>query len=339
MALHYGKNVSLSSLSTFRMGGTASDMVRLDSPADLIKLFSGEAPAQWFILGGGSNIIFPDGDFKPLIIKLEPTSIFIDSEKDGRVEVMAGAGNSWDLLVDFAVNQGLSGIEALSAIPGSVGATPVQNVGAYGVEIKDVLVSARVFDTVEKTFRIFSNEACKFGYRDSIFKHEGKGRYIVTDITLALSRTAPQVPHYPGVADYFKEKGIMTPTLKEIRTAITEIRWKKLPDPEKVASVGSFFKNPIVSKEKAEALKKTYPSLAVFAVSETESKIGAGSLIDTAGFKGKQFGAISIYENNALVLVNDGKATRANVQEVVHLIRGAIQEKYGILLEVEPELL
>lgn len=338
MAIRIEHNIPLSSICTFRMGGNANEVVTLETEADIAAFFSLGSLKKWFMLGGGSNIVFPDGDCETTIVRLAPGEIRIVSEDGDSVSLAAPAGNNWDQFVGYAVDRGLSGIEALSAIPGTVGATPIQNVGAYGSEVKDTIETVKVFDTTEQVFKTFSNEECRFSYRDSVFKHEGKNRYVVTEVVFRLKRAAGEAPRYPGVAEYFAEHGISAPTLADIRTAITAIRAKKLPDPKEIASVGSFFKNPIVEKTLAEKLKAEYPTLAVFPVSDTHSKVGAGSLIDTMGWKGKSFGRISTYKYNALVLVNEGGATRADLESAVAEIISAVKEKYGITLELEPEL-
>ncbi len=332
--------MSLSEISTFRMGGRAREMVTVESEEDLKELFSTlPVDAKWIVIGGGSNVVFPDGDADILIILLSFTKKeFKDIDQDS-VHFVLGAGVPWDEAVALAVSKGLAGIEALSFIPGNAGATPVQNVGAYGCETSSVLVSLRAYDTERNEFLVFTNADCRFGYRDSIFKHEGKGRYIITEITLALSRDLPNVPQYPGVADYLAEKGITAASLADIREAIISIRTKKLPDPREVASVGSFFKNPFVPAGEANTLKGQYPTLAVFPVNESMSKVGTGSLIDTMGWKGKTLGHFSLYKGNAMVIVNDGGGTRAELEEVIQKIQEAVFEKYGINIEPEPELL
>ena len=339
MAVTRDYGVPLAQLGTFRMGGTAREVATVETGADLADLFSSLPEGEpWFVLGGGSNIVFPDGDFDPLVIRFAPKAVHTEAA-DGGVLVTAGAGIVWDDLVAFAVEAGLSGIEALSAIPGTVGATPVQNVGAYGTDVSATIAAVRAFDAQTKQFLTFKNAECSFAYRDSMFKHGGKGRYIITEVTFRLSHAAPAAPDYPGVADYFAQQGITAPTLAQIREAIISIRGTKLPDPKDIASVGSFFKNPIVPKALAEALKAQHPRLAVFPVSDAESKMGAGSLIDRLGWKGKSFGAIGIYGGNALVLVNHGGATRSDLAEAVEQITAAVRERYGITLEPEPELL
>ena len=333
-------DVPLPSISTFRMGGTAAEMVTVETEQDLEELFETmTADRKWFVVGGGSNVVFPDGDCDTLLIRLASGEVKITESDATHAVLSVPAGTLWDTVVSFAVSKGLSGIEALSAIPGTAGATPIQNVGAYGRETSDVLVSVRAYDVVLKKFVTLANKECRFGYRDSIFKHEGKNKYIITMVTYALSTEDPDVPQYPGLAEYFAEHEINRPALQDIRAAIIAIRAKKLPDPREIASVGSFFKNVFVSKSQAEKLKKEFPTLAVFPASESFSKIGAGSLIDMLGLKGKKFGNLSIYKNNALVLVNEGGATRKELARLTETIISQVKEKYDVTLELEPELL
>lgn len=339
MAIKRAYGVPLASISTFRMGGTAREVAAVETEADLIELFNTmPAEQKWFIVGGGSNVVFPDGDCNTLLIRLDLNYIRPMAVTD-TVQIAVGGGTPWDDVVAYAVGRGLSGIEALSWIPGTTGATPVQNVGAYGVEIKDVLISLRAFNIETKEIEVFSRERCAFGYRDSFFKNKGKGKYIITEITLALSHDDPDVPQYPGVAEYFAEHGIRRPTLVDIRNAIIAIRTKKLPNPSEVASVGSFFKNAFVPLAEAGRLKADFPTLAVFPVDDTTAKVGTGSLIDTLGWKGKRIGNFSLYKGNAMVVVNEGGGTRKELVEFITLIQKAVFEKYGIAIEPEPELL
>ncbi len=340
MAIIRTSAVPLTSISTFRMGGTVAEMALVESEQDLQELFASmPADRKWIVIGGGSNVVFPDGDSDILVIRFAPADIRFEKIDEDTTHLIAPAGAVWDSVVAFAVEHGLSGIEALSAIPGSVGATPIQNVGAYGVETSDVFHSLRAFDVTTNEFVSFSKDDCRFGYRDSIFKHEGKKRFVITEVSYALSTDEPNVPQYPGVADYLASQSITRASLSDIRNAIIHIRSTKLPDPREIASVGSFFKNAIVPRIDAEKLKAEYPTLAVFPINESLSKVGAGSLIDTAGLKGKRFGTISVYKNNALVLVNEGGATREELKNVVEMIIGEVQKKFGITLEPEPELL
>lgn len=340
MTIVYKKNVPISEISTMKIGGFASEVIELENETDVSDFFSNkDINYKFIILGGGSNVVFPDGNFETPIIKFTGHKINIKKIDKNTTHIIVDAGMVWDKFVEYSVANNLSGVEALSYIPGNVGSTPVQNVGAYGIEIKDVMVSLRAFDLKDKKFVDIANAECAFAYRDSIFKNSAKGRYFITQITFSLSNNIPKIPNYPGVAEYFSTKNIPQPTLSDIRNAIIAIRTKKLPDPREIASVGSFFKNPIVSSDVAQSLKQKFPKLAVFSVDENNSKIGAGSLIDVMGWKGKSFGNVSIYTENALVLVNNGNATREELTNAVSQIIKEVQKTFDITLEPEPEYL
>jgi UDP-N-acetylmuramate dehydrogenase len=233
----------------------------------------------------------------------------------------------------------LSGLEALSLIPGTVGGTPVQNVGAYGSEVKDTIVEVEVFDIQNKIIKILSNSDCKFKYRDSIFKNEDKGKYIIITVTYRLLKNFVKIPDYPGVKRYLIENNINNPHLKEIREAIIYIRNEKLPNPKELPNVGSFFKNPIVSKEFAMRMKNQYEGLTTFPTDDGGVKIPAGWLIENAGLKGKSFGNISVYDKNALILINNGEATKEDLSTAKNEIIKIVKDKFGIELEQEPEMI
>ena len=339
MSIKHLKNIPLSTISTFRLGGIAKEVVILENEDDIVQFFEHlHADKKWFILSGGSNVVFPDGDCDALVVKYTAQNVVFENEKDNKVHVVSDAGVVWDEFVNMAVQKGLSGLEALSAIPGLVGSTPIQNVGAYGAEIKDTLVSLRAYNYKEKKFVTFSNAECAFGYRDSIFKHEARNTYLITSVTFALSTLAPKIPQYLGVAEYFSAQNIANPSLLDIRNAIISIRASKLPNPHDIASVGSFFKNPIVSKEKGEQLKKDFSTLSVFSVDDTHAKIGAGSMIDTLGWKGKKIGNFSFYKGNAMVIVHEGGGSREELSRLIQTLNQELLLKYGIELEPEPEL-
>ncbi len=340
MVIKYEKDVPLSTLSTFRMGGNAKNVVTLESQQDIKEFFTNLKPSEkWFLVGGGSNIVFPDGDIDTSIIRISNNKITKTKETENIVLLSVDSGVVWDDVVKYAVENNLSGIESLSAIPGTAGATPVQNVGAYGVEIADVLESVYIYDIDAESFRNISKEECRFSYRDSIFKHEGKNKYIIVSILIKLSKDEPDVPQYAGVSEYFAEKGITRPTLSEIRDAIITIRWKKLPNPKEIASVGSFFKNAFVTEDHAKSLLAEFPDIKLFPDVSGKVKVPTGWLIEKAGFKGQSFGNISVYKNNALVLVNEGGATRAELTDVVQNIISEVQGKFGIKISPEPEIL
>jgi UDP-N-acetylmuramate dehydrogenase len=337
--MEIGENIPLHLYTTFRMGGEAQYFFSVTSEEELIEAlsFAEKKSLSVWILGGGSNILIPDEKkIQAVVIKIAITGFDVITDTKDGAEIKVGAGEVWDGVVGKTVSMGLAGLEALSAIPGTVGGTPVQNVGAYGQEVKNVIKSVRVYDRIEKQFREFSNEECQFAYRDSIFKHEGKDRYVITVVTFSLSKSEPIVPQYPGVTAYFEKENIHNPTLEEIRKAIIAIRARKLPDPKEIASVGSFFKNPIVSKEKGEEVKALYHNAVIFPVGEDKAKIGAGWLIETLGFKGAVFGNLGFYEHNALVVVNHGGATHGELVELIAMVQNAAKEKFGITLEPEP---
>ena len=333
------EHVDIKDNCTLRVGGQFRYFIELSDKSELPEVykFADEKKLPVFILGGGSNLVFPDGVLEQVVVKINFLGFEIINDTENYTDLKIGAGENWDSVVERAVVMNLSGIEAMSAIPGTTGATPVQNVGAYGQEIKDTLFEVEVFDIENSTIKTIKNLDCHFAYRNSIFKGEAKGRYVIIAVTLRLSKGLPKIPNYPGVKKYFIEKSINSPTLFQIREAIIEIRKKKLPDPKEIPSAGSFFKNPIVDRHIAHELKMKYPELTTFPTGDDLVKIPAGFLIETAGLKGRDFGAVSVYPNNALVLVNNGNATRADVEKVRDQIIRTIFEKFDITLETEPE--
>ena len=333
------ENIPLRDLTTFRMGGAARFFATVTSAADLTEVFvcAQKENVPVIILGGGSNIIVKDGSvLNTLVIKIEIKGFETVREDTDFVEIKIGAGENWDDVVRRTVEQGLSGIEAMSFIPGTAGATPIQNVGAYGQEIKDTFISLEAYEIATGEVKTFSKEDCRFAYRDSVFKQDLRGKYVITSITLRLSKSPAGMPQYPGVQNYFDEKGITNPTLAQIREAIIAIRTVKLPDPREIASVGSFFKNPICANTLVQTLREHYPEIPSFAVGDDTSKIPAGWLIDTLGWKGKDFGTLMLYPKNALVIVNKGGATFAELTDVVGQIKKAVNDRFGIMLEQEP---
>jgi UDP-N-acetylmuramate dehydrogenase len=332
------ENKDLSALSTFRMASTAHYFARITERSELADAFAfAESHAvPVVILGGGSNTIFTESFLESLVLQIAIPGFEKTKEIEDTAIFRFGAGEVWDDVVARTVEMGYTGLEPLSAIPGSVGGTPVQNVGAYGQEVSNLIVSLDAYDTALGGFVTFLNDDCQFGYRDSIFKQEGKGRYVIVSVDFQLEKKAAQPPAYPGVATYFEKKGITQPSLADIRNAIIEIRKNKLPDPKEIASVGSFFKNPFISVEEGNELKQKYPNAVVFPVNETTVKVGAGWLIDSLGLKGKEFGNLMIYPNNALVIVNKGAATYDELKDLVEDIQQQVREKYAIEIEPEP---
>jgi len=282
-------------------------------------------------MGDGTNLL-PSTLTKAVVLILDNRGI---KEEDNILTVQAG--EKWDDVVKFAVERGLSGIEALSSIPGKAGAAPIQNIGAYGAEIGDTIEYVEVYDKEKEKFVLLDKEDCEFGYRDSLFK-KNKSRFIVVAITLKLSKEPPKIPDYKDVKKYFKDRANTSPSLQEIREAIIEIRKNKLPDPSVVPNCGSFFKNPFVTLEKAKALQTEFPTLSVFPSGE-RVKIPAGFLIEQAGFKGQKIGNVEIYKNNALVITNPHGATFADIIEAKDTIQQSVLSKFGILLEPEVNII
>lgn len=333
--------VDIASYTTFRLGGPAKFFAIATTPTDIPDLlaFAKTNEVGTFILGSGSNIVANDEPLEMLVIKMEIDGIEKIAETKTTTTIKAGAGVVWDNLVAWAVKHNLAGIEALSAVPGTCGAAPVQNIGAYGAEFKDVCESVEVYDTQTNSFTNLTNKQCQFAYRDSIFKHQ-KNRYVITSITLKLTpmlKSQPaKIPDYPGVKEYLDQKKITKPTLSDIRKAITDIRWSKLPKPSELANVGSFFKNATVDQETLDELLNKYPNLKYFPINNKEFKVPAGWLIEQAGLKGFTRDSLSTYAKNALVITNHGQATFDDLKSFVSEITRTVNNKFGITLEVEP---
>jgi len=337
------ENVDIKKYSTFKIGGQFRYFATIKSIEDIVEVFGfiSKNNLKFFILGGGSNIVFSDGIIDIVALKMEIKGFDIVKETNEYIDIKIGAGEIWDEIVEKTVFMNLSGLEALSAIPGTVGSTPVQNVGAYGAEVKDTILEVEVFDIKSGLISTLSNKDCKFGYRDSVFKNEAKGKYIITAVIYRLNKTivSSKVLSYPGVKKYFEENKIDNPTLKQVREAIIEIRKGKLPNPGEIPNVGSFFKNPIVSSAIADRIKKEFPDAKFFPVDDKSTKIPAGWLIENAELKGKSFGNISVYDKNALVLINNGEATDKDVLDAKNQIIKIVGDKFGITLEQEPEII
>ena len=333
--------VDIKQYSTLRVGGQFRYFGVVEKIEDLKEAinFTKEKDVKIFILGGGSNMVFSDGVINVLALKIEIKGFSVVSEADDHTDIKVGAGETWDDIVSQTVHMGLSGFESLSSIPGTVGAGPVQNIGAYGSEVKDTLLEVEVYEiTTGKIFNI-PNKDCKFGYRDSIFKNEAKGKYVIISVIYRLSKSVPLIPDYHDVKKYFIENNINAPTLKQIREAIIDIRNEKLPNPKEVPNVGSFFKNPIVLNEVAYKIIEEFPNAKFFTLKDDLTKIPAGWLIENAGLKGESFGNVSVCDKNALVLVNNGNATSEDIIKARDEIVRIIKDKFGIVLEQEPEII
>lgn len=331
------RNISLKKYNTFGLDYMADQMILIRSEKEAIALFSGEISLNkpLLILGSGSNILFTS-DFKGTIIHPVLGGLKVEKQDQEYVIISAGAGVNWDKLVEWTVNKGFYGLENLSFIPGRVGASPVQNIGAYGVEVKDVIEKVRTVSLTDGLINEFSRSDCRFGYRNSIFKNENKGKYLVTRVFYKL-RVIPLLNlNYGSLNEEVNKLG--SQTLKNVRNAIINIRRDKLPDPEITGNAGSFFKNPVVSRSEAESLKKRYPDIPVYEDQSGGIKLAAGWFIDRCGWKGKKIGNAGVHDKQALVLVNYGKATGLEIYFLSEAIKKTVRENFGVELEREVEI-
>ena len=332
--IRYYENIDITSRNSFHVRQTAKHLVEFDNAEELPEIFAKYNPESWYVLSGGNNILFTK-DIEPLLIAPCDRSITIISDNDNATRVKVGAGVEWDDLVAWSVERGLWGIEHLSLIPGKAGAAPVQNIGAYGVEAKDVIKSVEMYFVEGNNFVTLAAEHCDFGYRESVFKHSLKGRVIITSIEVELSKVANPRLGYGDVIREVEARG--GATLANIRDAICSIRRSKLPDTAILGNAGSFFKNPIVDREVAEQLLVEYPEMPSYPATEANKiKLAAGWLIDKAGMKGYKEGNVGVHERQALVLVNLGGATGGEVIAFAEKVVAKVRKKFGI--EISPEV-
>lgn len=333
------ENFSLKNLNTFGVEASARWFTEINKEEELKELFS---DARWkevnkLILGGGSNMLLTK-DFDGLVIKMNIKGIEYEV-KGTAVFVTAGGGEVWNDLVNYCVDRGFAGVENLSLIPGSVGASPIQNIGAYGVELKDVFYSCRAFEIATGLIRDFSKSDCRFGYRDSIFKNELKGKVIITQVTYQLSTIPELNTSYGAIQQELIKRGIENPTIKDISEIVSEIRVSKLPDPSTIGNAGSFFKNPIIMVDKFRQLQYSFPDIVHFPSGDGFEKIAAGWLIEKCGWKGKKIGSTGTWKNQALVLVNHGNATGTELYELSSQIITDVKNRFDIELEREVNII
>ena len=331
------ENIPLKDFTTFRTGGMARFFARVKNVEELKRAvrFAKEKRLPFFVLGRGANVLVSDDGFRGVVIKMEIVGIKFETNR-----VTAGAGVLWDSFVSETVKKGLVGLENLSFIPGTVGASAVGSIGAYGTDVKDIIVSVEALNTETLRIKKFSNKECAFDYRESFFKTKKGKKYIVTNVTFALSKEKKFKTEYKDVKEYFFSHKIISPTQKNIRDAIIEIRKQKLPSIDEVGTAGSFFKNPVVSKRKAEALKKEYPELPIFASSIGKAKLPAGFLIDAiCHLKGYKKGNIGTWEKQALVVVNYCGGTTKEILQFAEMIKKEVKKKTGVKLECEVQMI
>lgn len=328
------KSYSLQGLNTFGIPAVADGFAAFDSVETLRELLNHRGEfEQLLILGGGSNILFTK-DVHALVLRNEITGISVIAEDGEKITVKVGAGVVWHEFVLHAVENGWGGIENLSLIPGSVGASPMQNIGAYGVEIKDVFHSLEALHIESQDLKTFTKEECNFGYRESVFKRELKNQYIITSVTFQLSRNSELKTSYGAIQDELAARGL-EPGIRSISDAVIAIRNSKLPNPKDLGNAGSFFKNPVVPKSLSDKLKMTYPNMPSYPQPDGTEKLAAGWLIETAGWKGKRVGNCGVHTKQALVLVNYGGATGNEIYSLSEAVLKDVYAKFGVQLERE----
>lgn len=317
----------------------ADQVLTLNKKEELPGLFKKKVFLEkHMVLGGGSNVLFKS-DFDGLVILNRISGIEIISENEDEVIIKVGAGEVWHDLVMHCVNNGWGGIENLSLIPGTVGAAPMQNIGAYGVEIKEVFTELNAYDIENGEFKTFSNKECEFAYRSSVFKTHLKGKYIICEVSFSLSKKPIINSSYGAIQKTLEKKGISNPGIQDISQAVIEIRKSKLPDPAEIGNCGSFFKNPVVEKRLANNLGKKYPQMPRYPIDENHVKIPAGWLIEKAGWKGKKIGNTGSHKDQALVLVNYGNANGEEIAQLALDIQKDISIRFDILLEPEVNII
>ena len=327
------KNISLKAYNTFGIDVKASRFVSIASLYELKQLLNSEK--DFFLISGGSNLLLTR-DIERLVVHINIQGISIDHEEENTVDLTVNAGENWHEFVLWCISENYGGLENLSLIPGNVGTSPIQNIGAYGVEVKDCITKVEALEIATNKLVSFSNEACNFGYRNSIFKNEVKGKYILTSVSFKLTTKNHQLTtSYGAIENELAIQKIKIPTLKNISDAIIRIRKSKLPDPKEIGNSGSFFKNPVISKTQFLRLQKENPSIPNYPVSETEIKVPAGWLVEQSGFKGKRLGDAGVHEKQALVLVNYGSATGIEIFQLAEKIQQTVFKKFEIALEIE----
>ena len=327
---------NLQRYNTFGVQATCTDIVHIYSEQD-VYAFLAQGKTPFTILGGGSNILFVN-DYNGFIVKIEIKGIEVIDEDDDSILVRVGAGEIWHQFVQWCVHHDLGGLENLSLIPGSVGAAPIQNIGAYGVEQNKCFHSLQYIDLEEGITKTVYKDECMFGYRDSVFKHELKDKVLITRVYYLLKKYASPTISYADVSNKLTEQNIMKPGIADVAEAVISIRSAKLPDPRKIGNAGSFFKNPVISKLQFESISSQHPNIAHYPAGD-HVKLAAAWLIDQCGFKGYRDGNTGSYKNQALVIVNFGGATGKEIYDYAVKIQHSVKEKFGIEMEMEVNII
>lgn len=329
------QNFSLKSYNTFGIDVLAKAFFEVNAVAELLEVLNLPAELPFFLLGGGSNMLLTK-NIEARVIYLNLKGVKKVNENEDYVWLKAMAGENWHDFVCYAINQDLGGLENLSLIPGNVGTAPIQNIGAYGVEIKDTFESCEAIHLETKELKTFNLSDCKFGYRDSVFKNELKGKYIIISVTFKLKK-APHVLNtaYGAIDHELMKMNVSNPTIKEVSQAVINIRQSKLPDPKILGNSGSFFKNPIIHKSKYEKLTQNFPEMPHYQINEDLVKVPAGWLIEQAGLKGYRQGDAGVHDRQALVLVNHGQATGRDILALSKYIQSVVFDKFSIEIDAE----
>ncbi|MFL9836435.1 UDP-N-acetylmuramate dehydrogenase [Flavobacterium sp. ST-75] len=332
-------NYPLKNHNTFRIEAFADEFVSVNSVKELKEVLQENSGKQKFILGGGSNMLLTQ-NIHSLVIHINLKGKEVVFEDDKHVHLKAMAGENWHEFVLYTIQHNYGGLENLSLIPGNVGTTPIQNIGAYGTEIKDSFISCEAMDIATQEIKTFTKEECEFTYRESIFKNSLKNKYIIVSVTYRLTKKDHKInTAYGDIMAQLTEKNITAPGIKDVSDAVINIRQSKLPDPKELGNSGSFFKNPIISKKEFDLVYSKHPEMPHYVISETEVKVPAGWLIEQSGFKGKRFGDAGIHARQALVLVNYGNATGQELLDLSRKIQETVYNNFGIRIEAEVNII
>ena len=332
-------NYPLKNHNTFGIGAFAKEFVQVHTVAELAEVLEQNKGKKLFILGGGSNMLLTQ-DIDALVVHIDLKGKEVIKSENSFAEVQAMAGENWHEFVQFCINHNLGGLENLSLIPGNVGTTPIQNIGAYGTEIKDTFVSCEAMNIATQQIKTFTKDECEFAYRESIFKGKLKDQYIILSVTFKLTTENHKInTSYGDIAAELTKNNVVIPTIKDVSEAVTAIRQSKLPNPAELGNSGSFFKNPIITAEEFEKAYLLHPTMPHYTVSDTEVKVPAGWLIEQSGFKGKRFGDAGVHTKQALVLVNYGNATGREILDLSKKIQDTVFENFGIAIEAEVNII
>ncbi len=328
-------NFSLKKYNTFGIDAKAREFAAVHSVDELRSVLRENRGKRKFILGGGSNMLLTQ-DIDALVIHVDLKGKKVLKEDENHVWIQAQAGENWHEFVLYTIEKNYGGLENMSLIPGNVGTTPIQNIGAYGREIKDTFVSCDALNIETLEMRTFHLDQCAFGYRESVFKNSEKDKYIITSVVFKLTKHSHQInTAYGDIQAELAKHNVTEPTIKDVSNAVIAIRQSKLPDPKELGNSGSFFKNPVIAKSDFDKIHAKFPDMKFFPVSDTQVKVPAGWLIEKAGLKGKRFGDAGVHKNQALVLVNYGNATGQEILDVAKIVQDTVKEMFGIAIEAE----